>query len=336
MLTLAIDLMGGDKAPKATIYGIKTAIEKHPDVHFLCFGSKEAIEKAKSVIKSEKCEYFESQDDITAQDKVSTAMRKKTSSMAMALEATKDGKSQATVSSGNTGALMSISKLYFRTIEGIQRPAICTVIPTVKSTSVLLDMGANTECTKEILLDFAIMGCAFVKAGFGIKNPSIGIVNIGTEETKGTQLVQESYKFFQESSIAKNFIGFVEGDTMHNGDCNVIVTDGFTGNVILKTMEGSGKTMKYFLKKYLMSSIMGKIALGIAFFAFKKIDDKINPNNYNGAMFVGLNGIAVKSHGGSNSRGFANAIGVAVNLVKSDINKALKEEIMLESVTPHK
>lgn len=327
MLILAIDLMGGDKAPKAPIYGIKAALEKQSDVKFLCFGSASAIEKAKSVIKSERCEYFESNDDITGEDKVSTAMRKKTSSMAMALEATKEGKSQATISSGNTGALMSISKLYFRTIKEIERPAICTVIPTVKSTSVLLDMGANIECTKENLLDFAIMGSAFVKAGFGIENPTVGIVNIGTEETKGTPLIQESYKFFKESVIAKNFLGYIEGDKMHNGDFNVIVTDGFTGNVILKTMEGSGKTMKFFLKKYLMSSVLGKLAVAIGFFAFKKIERKINPNNYNGAMFVGLNGIAVKSHGSSNSRGFANAIGVAVNLVKSDINTSLKEEI---------
>jgi glycerol-3-phosphate acyltransferase PlsX len=329
MLVLSVDLMGGDKAPKATIYGIKYAIEKHQDVRFLCFGSKSAIEKAKHVIKSERCEYFESNDDITAEDKVSIAMRKKTSSMAMALEATKEGKSQATISSGNTGALMSLSKLYFRTIEGIERPAICTVIPTIKSTSVLLDMGANIECTKENLLDFAIMGSAFVKSGFGIENPTVGIVNIGTEETKGTPLVQESYKFFKESVIAKNFTGFIEGDKMHNGDCNVIVTDGFTGNVILKTMEGSGKTMKYFLRHYLMKPLFGKFVVFLGYFAFKNIERKINPNNYNGAMFVGLNGIAVKSHGSSNAKGFANAIGVAINLVKSDINKSLKEEIKL-------
>lgn len=327
MLTLAIDLMGGDRAPKSTIHGIKVALDRHQDVCFLCFGSKETIEKAKQTIKSNRCEYFESTDDITAEDKVSFAIRKKNSSMSMALQATQEGRSKATVSSGNTGALMSISKLYFRTIEGIERPAICTIIPTIKSTSVLLDMGANVECTKENLLDFAIMGCAFIKSAFNITNPTVGIVNIGTEENKGTAILQDAYKLFKNSVLSKNFTGFIEGDKMNNGDCNVIVTDGFTGNVILKTMEGTGKTLKYFLRHYLTSSIFGKLSILIGYPMFKKIDRKINPNNYNGAMFVGLNGITVKSHGSASANGFANAIGVAFNLAKSDINKSLIEEI---------
>lgn len=326
-VTLAVDLMGGDKAPKSTIEGIKEALKRNCDIHFICFGSAEAIHKAEHVLGKERCEFVQSNDDILSHDKINIAIRKKESSMSLCLKATQEGKARASVSSGNTGALMSISKLYFRTIEGISRPAICTVIPTIESTSVLLDMGANAECTGENLLEFAIMGSAFIKGAFGIKNPAVGIVNIGEEETKGTPLVQEAHKLFKESIIAKNYIGFIEGDALHSGKVNVIVTDGFTGNIVLKTMEGSGKTMKYFLQHYLFGNILGKLATLIGLPCFKKIKSKIDPNKYNGAMFLGLNGIAVKSHGSSNAEGFANAIEVAYNLVVSDINTTVKEEI---------
>ena len=325
-ITIAIDLMGGDKAPKSTIDGLKIALENHKNVHFLCFGSSVAIKKARRSLSS-RCEFFESTDDISAEDKVSIAVRKKESSMSLAIKATQEGKSHATISSGNTGALMSISKLYYRTIEEITRPAICTVIPTINSVSVLLDMGANTECSPQNFLEFGIMGSAFLKSAFNIENPTVGILNIGTEENKGTALVQEAYTLFQNSPLSKNFIGFIEGDTLHHGKTNVIVTDGFTGNIVLKAMEGSGKTMKFFLKKYLMSSILGKIAVAIAYPYFKKIQKKIDPNNYNGAMFLGLNGITVKSHGSSNAKGFANAIATTCNLVESGINEQLRSEI---------
>ena len=327
-ITLAIDLMGGDKAPKSTIEGIKIAIEQNPNVHFICFGSHSVIQKAKKNLKT-RCEFIESNEDISADDKVSIAVRKKESSMSLAIKSTQDGKSHATVSSGNTGALMSLSKLYFRTIEGITRPAICTVIPTVESHSVLLDMGANIECSPQNFLEFGIMGSAFLKSAFKMSDPKVGILNIGTEESKGNQLVQDAYALFQKSSIAKNFTGFIEGDTLHNGKTNVIVTDGFTGNIVLKTMEGSGKTMKYFLKKYITGSILGKFAVMLAFPCFKKIHQKIDPNRYNGAMFLGLNGITVKSHGSSNAKGFANAINVAYNLVEAGINEHLSNEIRI-------
>jgi phosphate acyltransferase len=326
-VTIAVDLMGGDKAPKSTIEGIKEALKKNANLSFICFGSGEVINKAKHTLGEKRCEFVESSDDILSHDKVNIAIRKKESSMSLCLKATQEGKASASVSSGKTGALMAISKLYFRTIEGITRPAICTVIPTVESTSVLLDMGANAECTPQNLLEFAIMGCAFIKGAFGVSNPTVGIVNIGEEETKGTPLVQEAYQLFKNSIIAKNFSGFIEGDELHNGKVNVIVTDGFTGNVVLKTMEGSGKTMKYYLQHYMLESILGKLALLIGFPCFKKIKSKIDPNKYNGAMFLGLNGIAVKSHGSSNAEGFANAIEVAYNLAISNVNTTLKEEI---------
>lgn len=326
-IKLAVDLMGGDKAPKSTIDGIKNVLKKNSNVDFLCFGSKDVIQKAKNILSSTKCEFFESHDDILAEDKVNIAIRKKNSSMALCLQATKEGKAHASISSGNTGALMALAKIYFRTMDGISRPAICTIIPTMQSTSVLLDMGANTECTSQNLLEFAIMGSAFVKGAFGVENPTIGLINIGSEETKGTQLVQDSYNLFKNSTIAKNFTGFIEGDELHNGKVNVIVTDGFTGNIVLKTMEGSGKAMKFFLKKYLFSNILGKISVLIGLPCFAKIKEKTDPNRYNGAMFLGLNGIAVKSHGSSNAEGFANAIGVAYKLANSNINQTLQKEI---------
>lgn len=328
-VTISVDLMGGDKAPKSTIEGISIYIKKNSskDVKFLCFGSKDVIEKAKHILGEERCRFFESEEDITAEDKVAVAIRKKTSSMSLCLKASQDGESDASISSGNTGALMTLAKIYFRTIDGINRPAICTVIPTIESASVLLDMGANSECTPQNLFDFAKMGSAFVKIAFGVENPTIGIINIGSEENKGIPLVQEAYHLLKNSEISQNFKGFIEGDHLHDGKINVIVTDGFTGNVVLKTMEGSGKTMKYFLKKYLFHTILGKIALVIGALSFRKMWKKVDPNNYNGAMFLGLNGIAVKSHGSSNATGFANAIKVAVRLAESQINKTLKEEI---------
>ena len=326
-VTLAVDLMGGDKAPKSTIDGIKISLKKNDEVNFLCFGSKDAILKAQTVLGSKRCQFFESKDDVTSEDKVNIAIRKKESSMSLCLKATQEGKAHASISSGNTGALMSLSKLYFRTLDGINRPAICTIIPTIESTAILLDMGANTECTPKNLLEFAMMGSAFVKGACGVSNPKVGILNIGAEETKGTQLVQDSYKLFKESIISKNFTGFIEGDELHHGKVNVIVTDGFTGNVVLKTMEGSAKTMKHFLKSYLMGSILGKFSILVGFPCFRKILKKVDPNRYNGAMFLGLNGIAVKSHGSSNAQGFANAIKVAFKLAKTDINNTLKQEI---------
>ncbi len=327
-VTLAIDLMGGDKSPKSTIEGIKIAIKHNDDVNFICFGTKNAIIKAKHTLGITRCKFMESSNDINSEEKVNTAIRKKESSMALCLQSTKNGEANASVSSGNTGALMSLSKIYFRAMEGINRPAICTVIPTVESISVLLDMGANAECTAQNLLEFAIMGSAFIKGAFGIENPTVGIINIGSEEAKGTPLVQEAYTLLSNSQIAKNFIGFIEGDELHNGKVNVIVTDGFTGNVVLKAMEGSGRTMKYFLKEYLFKNWLGKISIAIGLPCFRRIKQKIDPNNYNGAMFVGLNGIAVKSHGSSNAKGFANAIKVAIKLVQSDINATLKQEII--------
>lgn len=326
-IVISVDLMGGDDKINTPALGIAEFLKTSKDVKFLAFGTKEAQSSVQHLI-GENLEFVESESYISSEDDPLLAMRRgKNTSMFMAIKSVSEGIASASVSSGNTGALMAISKLCFRTLEGIDRPAIATIIPTMKDFTLCLDMGANLECEPRNFYEFALMGQAFVSSLCDIKNPSVGILNIGTEEIKGTNLVKSSYYLFKDKFSSEIFKGYIEGDKLMKGDVNVVVTDGFSGNIALKTMEGAGKMMGGELKKSLSSSILGKLAYLIAKPVFENFKEKFNPNNYNGAMFLGLNGISIKSHGSADFKGFKNAISVAYKLAKNDIISKISTNI---------
>ena len=224
-------------------------------------------------------------------------------------------------------ALMAMAKFVLKTLPGIDRPAIATVLPTISGKTVMLDLGANVDCDAENLVQFAVMGEVFATNVLGLKRPSIGILNIGEEDLKGNEAVQQASAILQETDLPIKFYGFVEGDGIGAGEVDVVVTDGFTGNIALKTAEGTAKMLGHFLKEALTGSFLGKVGALIAAPALRLFKERVDPRRYNGAMFLGLNGICVKSHGGTDALGFANAIGVAAELSSQGINEGIKRDV---------
>ena len=337
-ITLAIDAMGGDKAPKMVIAGMNLALKKYPFIHYLIAGDEKKLlpffKKYPRVRKNS--DLIQTSDCIANNEKVSNALRHgKNSSMALAIQAVKDGKADGVISSGNTGVLMAMSKIAVRTIAGIHRPAICTVIPTKTGESVVLDLGANVECDAENMIEFAIMGALHIKCLTGLKRPTVGLLNIGSEDTKGHEKLHQAAKFLKENqdSLPFEFKGFIEGDDIGKGTTDVVVTDGFTGNVALKTIEGTAKLFSHLLKEMFQSSLLSRIAYLFLRGGMRKMRLRVDPRRYNGAIFVGLNGIAVKSHGGTDALGFSNAIEFAVDLIKNNFNEKIKKE--LENMSHH-
>ncbi len=328
---LALDAMGGDNAPHSVIAGAALCNKKHPDVNFIFFGDEDKLtpllEKFPKLQAQSKIEH--TIDVISCEEKPSIAVRKgRKSSMTLAINAVKDGRADAVVSAGNTGALMAISKLALRPLEDIDRPAICTFMPTRKNGNVvLLDMGANATCDAENLAQFAIMGDAFAKAALNVSDPKIGVLNIGSEELKGHETVRVAHQILSEEYTHINYSGYVEGDQIMSGDFDVVVTDGFTGNVTLKAIEGTAKLITSKFKHGFKRSIFGIIGLLIAFFPLRKIFKNLDPRKYNGAMFLGLNGISVKSHGNADKVSFCNALEVTINLIENKINEKIIEEL---------
>jgi glycerol-3-phosphate acyltransferase PlsX len=312
-ITLAVDLMGGDKAPGMVLQGIEHFLLRGIlDVNFLIFGlerCREMVEKSKILGTSGCYEFVAAEYAVDASEKPAAAVRSaKKSTMGQAILAVRDGKAQACVSAGNTGALMAMSKVFFKTIDGIDRPALCTIMPSVGRKTVFLDMGANIDCTAENLYQFAMMGSEFCRAIHHVEKPTIGLLNIGTESIKGNELIKNAHDLISQSTLASQFVGYVEGNEINLGEINVIVTDGFTGNVVLKAIEGASKFISQAIKDSFTSSLYSKIAGLIAKPVLKKSLTKIDPNNYNGALLLGLNGIAIKSHGSATAQGFSNAL----------------------------
>ena len=266
-------------------------------------------------------------DYIDSNEKPSVAVRKgKNSSMGMAIQLVKSGEADAVVSAGNTGALMAMSKIFLRPMDGITRPAIAAYFPTITGESCMLDLGANIECDAKNLVQFAFMGQAFANIVMGIKNPSISLLNVGEEEQKGLDYIREASKILTSLKEQINYRGFIEGDKIAQGLSDVIISDGFSGNVSLKTAEGTALLVTSYLKKALSSSLSSKIGYLFAKKAINNFRLQMDPRKYNGAVFLGLNGIAVKSHGGTDSFGFANAIGVAVDMVRYNFILNLKDK----------
>lgn len=329
-ITLALDAMGGDEAPTMVIAGADLALKCCSDqLHFRIFGRSEVISGVlASFPKLERCsEIIHTDEVITNHIKPSLALRNgRTSSMGQAVNDVALGKSHAVISAGNTGAYMALSKILLKTFDQIDRPAIPAFIPTLKGKTLVLDLGANIECSPENLVQFAVMGSSYVKQLIHISNPSIGLLNVGSEELKGNAVVQEASRVLKDLKDL-NFYGFVEGDHITKGVTDVVVTDGFTGNITLKAIEGTAKLFGQFLKDGINSSWKGKLGYLLAKPVFDNLKHRCDPRLYNGAMFLGLRQIAIKSHGGTDAIGFANAISVAIQLVQQNILQDMENSL---------
>ncbi len=316
--------MGGDHGPAVVVGGVRDYIRRHAgqDVRFLLHGDEAAIraEMARCRLGDDVCVVRHTDKVVAMDEKPAQAMRRgKGSSLWNAVEAVKSGEAGAIVSAGNTGALMAIAKLLLRmSAPNLERPAIVASWPTLKGVTAVLDVGANIECDAEQLIEFAIMGEAFHAAVHGVKKPSIGILNVGSEDMKGHEDVREAHQILKAGKLDLNYHGFVEGDDIAKGTVDVVVTDGFTGNIALKTAEGTARFISALLKQALTSGPQAKLGALIAMPALKAMSQKIDPSAINGGPLLGLNGIVVKSHGGANARGFGNAIRIAVDLARSD------------------
>lgn len=337
-LTIALDAMGGDKAPDMVIAGADLARERYPQVDFLFFGDEAQVApllERRPALKAVAAVHHTA-EAIGNDAKPSVALRSgRGSSMRLAIDAVAGGRAACVVSAGNTGALMAMAKFVLKTLPGIDRPAIASFFPTLRGETVMLDLGANVECSPDNLVQFAIMGAVFARTVLGLREPTVGLLNIGAEEVKGHESLKTAAARLREGPLPGKFHGFIEGDDIPAGTVDVVVTDGFTGNIALKTAEGTAKLYSEFLRRTFGASLMARLGYLLARSAFKKLKQRTDPRRYNGAMFLGLRGICVKSHGGTDAIGFANAIGVAVDMAMHGFSEKIKEEMTrLGAVVP--
>ncbi|HYJ52792.1 MAG TPA: phosphate acyltransferase PlsX [Allosphingosinicella sp.] len=329
---IAIDAMGGDSGPAVMIAGAALAHERRDDLSFLLFGDEAAIraELANRPALAAVSEIVHCADVISGDDKPSQAIRRaKTTSMGRAIAAVKEGEANACVSGGNTGALMAMAKLALRTMPGIHRPALAALLPTLGANDVvMLDLGANPECDTDNLVQFAVMGAVYARVVLDLEQPRVQLLNIGTEELKGTDELKDAAAILRGSThLHMRFDGFIEGDKLSRGDVDVIVTDGFSGNIALKSLEGTARFVTDLLKRAFTSSVRSKIGFLISRPATELLRHHLDPNNHNGAVFLGLNGLVVKSHGSATDRGVANAIRVAARMVREDLTRKITEDL---------
>jgi glycerol-3-phosphate acyltransferase PlsX len=329
-ITIALDAMGGDNAPQIVVAGANIARRRHPDVKFLLFGDETKIAPLVSKQRglSEFVKIRHASEKVQPEDKPSQIVRRgHETSMWKSIEAVKSGDADGIVSAGNTGALLAMAMIVLRRLEGIDRPAIASFFPTLRGETVMLDLGANIQCDARNLVEFAIMGEVFARTILGINDPTIGLLNVGEEETKGNDALRDAANLLRGLDLPGEFVGFVEGDDIPSGAVDVVVTDGFTGNVALKTAEGTAKLINAFVRETFRNSFWAKIGYLFAKRSFDKLRSRSDPRRYNGAVFLGLNGVCVKSHGGTDAIGFSTAIGVAIDMIKYDGNAQLKANI---------
>ena len=321
---LALDAMGGDHAPGIVVAGANLARKRFPNTRFRLFGRPEKIEKILRRFPklADVSEVVPAETVIEANMKPSQALRRGgKSSMKLALDDVRSGHASGVVSAGNTGAMMAMAKLVLRTLPGIRRPAIASTYPTLRGQSVMLDLGANIECDADNLVQFAIMGAAFARSVQGLPEPSVGLLNVGSEEAKGHDEIRRAAEILRSSDLPLRFHGFVEGNDITEGTVDVVVADGFSGNIALKTFEGTANLYTGFLRATFRRSVFSKLGYLLARPALIALKNRVDPRRYNGGMFLGLNGVAVKSHGGTDARGFANAIGFAVDMMTQGFNE---------------
>jgi glycerol-3-phosphate acyltransferase PlsX len=329
-LAISLDAMGGDNAPEMVVRGADIARRRFPQCRFLFFGDEAKVRPLlESLPELKKVSTLRhTVSVVTMDDKPSQALRSgRGSSMRLAIDAVHNGEAAAVVSAGNTGALMAMAKFVLKTMPGIDRPAIASFFPTLRSESVMLDLGANVQCDADNLVQFAVMGNVFARTVLGVREPTVGLLNVGAEELKGHDAAKVAHGILrQATNLPGKFIGFVEGDDITRGSVDVIVTDGFTGNVALKSIEGAVKLYSYFLRQTFKSSWMAGLGYLLARPAMNALRARVDPRRYNGAIFMGLNGVCVKSHGGTDAFGFANAIGVAVDMLTNGTIEKMRQD----------
>lgn len=325
--SLAIDAMGGDAAPEAVLDGLELAAERHPQARFLLVGDEARVGGALARRKraARACSLRHAPEVISGDLKPTAALRMRGSSMRVAIDAVAAGEAAGVVSAGNTGALMALAKIVIKTMPEIDRPALAAIGPSARGDVVLLDLGANVQCDARNLVEFAIMGDAFARVALGLTMPSIGLLNVGSEELKGDDRVRAAAEILRDSHVGAQFRGFIEGHDITAGTVDVVVTDGFTGNVALKTGEGALKLMRDLLRQVFTSSVPARLGYLLARPALDRLREWMDPRRYNGAILLGLNGVVVKSHGGTDALGFAHAVDVAMDMVTHGYNDRIKD-----------
>jgi len=331
IVTIAVDAMGGDGSPKKVIDGILNHYENTKNIFYQIFGDKDQIEKLlPKKLNKNSFELFHTKNFVKGTDTpLEAAKRGKDTSMWLSIESVKNKKADTVISAGNTGALLVIAKLNLKMIENIDKPALSGLWPSKKGMSVVLDLGANIECSDKNLIDFAIMGASLFKSLFPEEKAKVALLNIGSEEIKGNEVIKETYQKLNQinKDEAYEFSGYVEGNNLMNGDVNVIVADGFTGNVALKTAEGTANFITSELKQAMKSSIFGKLGSLVSTNSLKKFKKKLDPRRYNGAILLGLDSPVIKSHGSTDYIGFSNSLSVCEQTVKGNLIKKIKKNI---------
>ena len=330
LINIAVDAMGGDGSPKKIIDGIIHNSKSSNENYFRIFGNEPEISKIlKKRIDQKYYEIIHTENSVKSTDSpLEAAKRGKDTSMWLSIDSVKKKESDIVISAGNTGALLVIAKLNLKMIENIDKPALSALWPNKKGMSVVLDLGANIECNSKNLVDFSVMGASLYKSLYPKENPKVALLNIGSEELKGNEIIKETFQILNEKKINDfNFSGYIEGNELMNGEVNVIVSDGFTGNVALKTAEGTADFITSELKKALSGSIVGKISSLLNFVNLRNFKKRLDPRLYNGAIFIGLDSPVVKSHGGTDYIGFSNSLDVCNRIVKGNLINKIKQNI---------
>ncbi len=328
-LKIAIDAMGGDHGPQVVIPAAISALEKHPDIELILVGDETTLQAAlaqQNPADKARLSIQHASQIVAMDESPQTALRsKKDSSMRVAINLVKENVAAACVSAGNTGALMATARFVLKTLPGIERPAIVTALPTMKGHTYVLDLGANVDSSAEHLVQFALMGSVLAELVDGKKQPSVGLLNIGAEEIKGSERVKEAARLLGQTDL--NYVGFVEGDGLYKGEVDVLVCDGFVGNVLLKASEGVAHMIRHYLRNSFKRNLFTKAAAMVAYPVLKHFRKELDPRAYNGANFIGLQGIVIKSHGGADSFAFANAINIAVIEARKDVPKHISKHL---------
>jgi phosphate acyltransferase len=330
---ISLDAMGGDTGPAVVIPGAALALERHPGARFLVFGDERSVRPlldARPALK-EATELRHTEVAVRMDDKPSQAVRsgRRTSSMWLAIQAVRDGEADVAVSAGNTGALMAMAKICLKTMAHIERPAIAAMWPTLRGESIVLDVGATIGADAGHLVDMAIMGSAMARILFDLERPTVGLLNVGTEEIKGVEIVREAGRILREANLPNLvYHGFVEGDDLGRGTVDVVVTEGFTGNIALKAAEGTAKQIGEYLRSAMTRTWTARIGYLFAKQAFDALQEKMDPRKVNGGVFLGLDGVVIKSHGGTDALGFASAIDIAYDMAHYELMRTVRE--MLE------
>ncbi|WP_420392138.1 phosphate acyltransferase PlsX [Acuticoccus sp.] len=337
-IRLAIDAMGGDDGPAMVLPGLAVALVRCPTLTFELFGNREVVgpilERHPELAARARLHHTDVAVPMDAKPSQALRMGRRVSSMWRALECVKSGRAEAMVSAGNTGALMAMARFCLRGMEGVDRPALAAIWPTVRGESIVLDVGASIGVETQNLVTNAILGAAMARAVFGIESPKVGLLNIGVEEVKGLEEVREAGQVLRDANLpTMRYEGFVEGDDIGRGVVDVVVTEGFSGNIALKTAEGTARQLAEYLRMAIGRTLRARIGYLLAKPAFARLRDKMDPRKINGAVFLGLNGLVIKSHGGTDELGFASAVELAHDMVRNELQRRIAADVAVLTET---